>query len=344
VKKLILPILLLLLALGACREVPSDRLYALHLEQPPSAADWQRALPRLVTVRGGSVHRVDKLADIDADSVHTTTASCHHGASLPDPVPVDMRAFYTDSDLYLRLSWPDRTRDDAMRRWRFDGEDWSSDATAEDGFGLLWDTQGRFPQFTCAYACHLHDFGVSGSSFHATNKMKLARAVGSLDLWNWKAARTGAHGFADDRYLDGEGMRGDAPGELLRPNSRSAVAGGEAFAEGDRPVLDGEGRPVGEHYLPPGTTAPGFLTERPLGSRADVAAHGRWHDGRWTVVLRRPLNTGDSRDVVFVPGDESGVAFGLSLMDNTLFEHYASTALERLVLLAATAATEDRER
>ena len=54
VKKLIFSISCLLLALGACREVPSDKLYALHLEQAPVEADWQRSLPRLVTVRGAA--------------------------------------------------------------------------------------------------------------------------------------------------------------------------------------------------------------------------------------------------------------------------------------------------
>ncbi len=322
--------------LGACREVPSDRLYALHLEQAPTAADWQRALPRQVTVRGGREHRVDKLADIDEDTVHTTTASCHHGTSLPEPVEVDMRAFYTDTHVYLRLSWADRTCDDAMRRWRFDGAGWSSGAGLEDGFGVLWDAEGRFPQFTCSYACHLHDFGVAGSNFHATNTMKLARDAGWLDLWNWKADRTGSYGFADDRYLDREGMHGDLPGELYRPNSQRVGKTGDAaaaFGEGDRPLLDAEGRPVGESFLPPGTTAPGYLVERPVGGRADIGARASWRDGRWTVILSRRLATGDPRDVVFVPGDESGVAFGLSLMDNTLSEHYASTVVERLVLL-----------
>lgn len=328
--------LLLFLAPVACREVPSDRLYALHLSQAPAEADWQRALPRLVTVRGGRLHQRQKLADVDEDTVHTSTASCHHGASLPDPVEVDMRAFYTDRELFVRLSWADATFDANMAQWRFDGEKWSSGEAIEDGFGLLFDARGSFPAFTCSYACHLDDFGVASSSFHATNSMKLARP-GLLDLWNWKAGRTGARGFADDRYIDEQGMHGDLAGELHRPNSRAALeAGGKekAFAPGDRPLYDGEGLALAGRYLPPGSVAPGYLTDRPAGHRGDVRAFGQWKGGVWTVVLKRLLDTGDARDAVFVPGDESGVAFGLSLMDNTLFEHYASGAEERLVLLA----------
>ena len=87
--------LVVLICCSACKEVGGDKLYALHLGQAPTAADWQRALPRLVTVRGGQPHKEDRLGSIDDDTVHTTTASCHHGASLPDPVEVDLRAFYT---------------------------------------------------------------------------------------------------------------------------------------------------------------------------------------------------------------------------------------------------------
>lgn len=327
---------MLLLALGACREVPADRLYALHLERAPEAADWERALPRTVVVKGGRVHKRDPLPEIDADTVHTTTASCHHGATLPDPLAVDLRAFYTERDLYLRLSWPDATRDDAIRQWRFDGVAWHSSPAQEDGVGLLWAPADAFPRFSCSYACHISDFGVSGANFHASNRMKLAQADRRLDLWNWKAERTGRFGFADDRYLDANGMQGDTPGELFSENSRARLARDPArqpLAAGDAPIYDGEGGAVGDEFRPAGSTAPGYLTERPRGGRADVAAVADYRAGRWTVVLRRALDSGDPHDLRFVPGDPAGVVFGLSIMDDTLKEHYASLSEERLILL-----------
>ena len=80
----------------------------------------------------------------------------------------------------------------------------------------------------------------------------------------------------------------------------------------------------------------------PSGSRADVVAESRHVNGRWVVILRRALNTGDARDVVFVPGDEVGVAFGLALMDHTLYEHYASPGHERLVLMRPGSPAEEQ--
>ena len=85
--------------LGGCREAAADRfadrLYAIKLDQPPGDVEWGKALPRIVTVRGGRPHKLASFAEIDEDTVHVTTASCHHGSRLPDPIRVDMRAFYT---------------------------------------------------------------------------------------------------------------------------------------------------------------------------------------------------------------------------------------------------------
>jgi len=321
--------------LAGCREVPSDRLYALYLDHSPASADWERSLPRVVTVKGGRKHEEAVAVNIDADTVHTTTASCHHGSSLPDPVPVDMRAFYTSTDLYLRLSWPDASRDDAILAWEYDGQTWRNTGAFEDGFGLLW-KDGGVNHFTCSTACHIDDFGVRGANFHATNRMKFPSEEDFLDLWNWKAGRTAKYGFADDRYLDSEGMHGDIPGDIFRENSRSIlqkISDLEPFSENDAPICDATGEPVDAVFRSPGEMVPGYLTERPTGGRGDVSASSSYESGRWTVVLRRPLDTGDPRDVVFIPGEGSGVAFGLSLMDNTLYEHYASTTQERLVLL-----------
>lgn len=322
--------------LGGCRDVSADRLYALKLDRPPTATEWERALPRIVTVRGGRPHKLPSFAEIDEDTVHVTTASCHHGSRLPDPIKVDMRAFYTGSDLFLRLAWQDATPDRALMEWVFDGMRWQNSGSQEDGFGLMWDPSAQFAQFTCSYACHIQDFGVSRSSFHASNKMRLAREGAWLDLWNWKADRTARHGFADDRFIDQEGMKGDLPGDLFQANSRLAQADASApqqFGADDQPVYAGDRRPLGDGFHPPGSRVPGYLVERPAGGRADVVASAEHRDGQWRVVLRRALHTGDPRDVAFAPGDLRGVAFGLAVMDHTLFEHYASMAPEKLVLL-----------
>lgn len=324
------------LLLIGCKEIPADALYALPLATAPTQADWERALPRMVTVKGGRLHRISPLGEVDSDIVHTSTPSCHHGAALPDPIAVDMRAFYTNDELYLRLSWPDATPDQRMMEWRFDGEKWSNRGEVEDGFGLIWDAEGRFPRFTCALACHIRDFAVAGSSFRASNRMQMVNPGDWLDLWNWKAERTGRFGFADDRFLDREGMHGDSPGELFQENSRVRLdntTSKDIFGEGDQPIYDADGQAIESGFRLAGSSAPGYLTGKPNGGRGDMAARGRWDKGRWTVILSRRLETGDPRDTRFIPGDKNGIAFGLSIMDQTLNEHYASVTEEKIVLL-----------
>lgn len=325
-----------LLFSAGCGEIPADRTYALWLDHVPTDQDWQRALPREIAVRGGRPHKLRSFTDIDEDTVHTSTASCHHGARIPEPVSVEVRAFYNDQELFLRFSWADATRDQAMLDWRFDGVSWQNTGQLEDGFGVLWDATGQFNTFSCSYACHITDFGVNEANFHASNQMRLTRENAWLDLWNWKAARTAVYGFADDRYLDQRGMHGDTPGELFTENSRAyaqGLTGDQWFGEQDAPIYDADRLPADEGFRPPGVTAPGYLVKRPSGGRADVKAVSRYEAGRWIVVLRRALQTADEKDVVFVPGDEVGVAFGLALMDHSRYEHYASNSVERLVLM-----------
>lgn len=323
------------LLLAGCGDLPTDRVYALKLTHAPTPEEWERALPHVVTVRGGRPHKLPSFAEIDEDTVHVTTASCHHGSRLPDPIKVDLRAFYTSTDLYLRLAWKDATPDRELMEWVHDGTRWQNTGSQEDGFGLMWNPAGQFPQFTCSYACHISDFGVNRFSFHANNKMRLAKEGGWLDLWNWKADRTARYGFADDRYLDQEGMHGDVPGEIFQANSRFRQENSAAnpFDKDDQPIYDAERQPAGEGFHPVGSRTPGWLVERPGGGRADVSATSEHRDGRWVVVLRRALHTGDPHDVTFTPGDAAGIEFGLAVMDHTLFEHYASAAPERLVLL-----------
>jgi hypothetical protein len=166
--------------------------------------------------------------------------------------------------------------------------------------------------------------------------MRLAKEGTWLDLWNWKADRTARYGFADDRFIDAVGMKGDLPGELFQPNSRlgqTAATGAPPFGADDQPLYAADRRPASAGFHPPASRAPGWLVERPSGGRADVQAAAEHRGGKWHVVLRRALDTGDRHDVTFVPGDPAGITFGLAVMDHTLFEHYASVVTERLVLL-----------
>jgi signal transduction histidine kinase len=64
-----------------------------------------------------------------------------------------------------------------------------------------------------------------------------------------------------------------------------------------------------------GTLVPGYILERPVGSRGDIVSKGVWLDGRWHVELKRALNTGHHDDVQF---DITKIyRFGAAVCDNT---------------------------
>jgi DMSO reductase family type II enzyme heme b subunit len=42
-----------------------------------------------------------------------------------------------------------------------------------------------------------------------------------------------------------------------------------------------------------------------------TAAHGRWGAGRWTVVVRRPLQVPPDAGLALAGGDHSSIAFAL---------------------------------
>jgi cytochrome b subunit of formate dehydrogenase len=53
---------------------------------------------------------------------------------------------------------------------------------------------------------------------------------------------------------------------------------------------------------PVGSLIPNILIEPFQGDRGDVRGQGAWQEGRWTVEVRRALNTRSQYDVAFVPG------------------------------------------
>lgn len=64
-----------------------------------------------------------------------------------------------------------------------------------------------------------------------------------------------------------------------------------------------------------GTTVPGYILERPVGSQGDIASKGVWLDGGWHVELKRELDTGHDDDVLF---DITKIyRFGVAVCDNT---------------------------
>src|SRR5262249_53635963 len=134
----------------------------------------------------------------------------------------------------------------------------------------------------------------------------------SVDVWHWRASmKPEGTAYADvdtvypnmavDIYPFEQAGNGPRP----HANDRQPKDFLTALAAGN---LRSNPNPVGSSSL----KADGFgsLTMRPRVSQL-VKAKGTWKDGRWTVVLRRPLTVDADAGVPLVPGDKLSIAFAL---------------------------------
>ncbi len=332
------PALLGLILFPACRGIEADTLYVRHLPGAPVERDWNNAVPLRVMVSGGAVHRDARpvaAQEVDQDTVHRNTASCHHGPAQKSTFPLWLRAYYDERHLYLRLCWPDQTRDRESRRWVRRGGAWHLEGEEGDGVALVF-PQDAGPAFTCAVICHLDDWNMAEGRFQESARMRFMER-GKADLWLWRASDR----VVRDLHIDQVGIHPDrGPDALREPNSRRASTGqgslGGAslvFGPGDEPFADAAGRPLPPDWRPAeGTVLPVYLPLPESQRRSTIQASERYRDGLWEVTLVRPLATGDPGDMVFQRGDT--YLFGLSVMDNTLRNHHIVDTSWKLKMLS----------
>ena len=88
----------------------------------------------------------------------------------------------------------------------------------------------------------------------------------------------------------------------------------------------------GAAALPAGTEIANMITSGPTGGRADIDGVGAYDAValRWTLEIRRQLQTPEATDVQF---DDLGrqYAFGLAVFDNAQIEHSYMVTVGKLV-------------
>ncbi len=301
---------LLIASLTGCG-VESERVYSLRLAKEPSSSDWDRAVGYKLRADGGVTSQPGDSA-VDEDSVHTATASCHHGAGSP-PVNVEIKSFYTDEKIFLRFEWMDPTRDEGPL-WRWGAGGWTAAGAREDGLGVLW---AQNPEgFECAHLCHLVDWRMAGAKKSSADYAMAAQKGEAADFWIWRAGKARVGGMAEDANLTDEGKVSDdnSKKELFQPNSARASKKIEgAFQSGDQPLS----APKPE----PGAVAMGYLLDESDPARMEVAALGSYEEGRWSLTVSRTLK-GGAGDLSFEAG--KSYKFGLAILDGVALDHNAA--------------------
>jgi hypothetical protein len=175
----------------------------------------------------------------------------------------------------------------------------------------------------------------------AAELSKLKSAGKFLELWQWRAARSNAVGYASDdwvmEYRNGDAGRSpffNPPKPQFMYDEKitgfKAIPEGELAARLQKSALIEKKNAVA---LDPnvkfavGDLLPQYLLRDPDGSAADVQAFGRYSGGHWIVELRRKLNTGHADDKILRPG--TAYPIGFAIFDDTVSNrrHYVTLPL-----------------
>jgi hypothetical protein len=146
-----------------------------------------------------------------------------------------------------------------------------------------------------------------------------------LDLWQWRAGRSNAVGYASDDWVM-EYRNGDAGRSPFSNPPKpqfmfdEKVTGFRAIPEAELAARMGQAALIEKRTAVPldpnakfaaGDLLPQYVQRQPEGSAGDVQAYGRYADGHWVVEFRRRLNTGNADDKVMRPGTAYPIGFGL---------------------------------
>lgn len=178
----------------------------------------------------------------------------------------------------------------------------------EDGFAIMWNINST-NFLGCTSLCHGSTMGTDVNE--------------ATDLWYWMAHRSDPKGYADDLSLQPTGFVGDNGDSTWYPN-----------VDGDLPAVTDPMEPGRNltflhdtttnltfyESLPwvGGNRVPGYVLQWPSGSRANVRVASSFADGKWTLEMRRQLNTDveNNTDVQFNPDTDANVEFHIAVYEN----------------------------
>ncbi len=212
---------------------------------------------------------------------------------------VQVRAVYTDVEIFFLATWQDETKDDQHKPWKWNKEakEYETGIEREDRLSF------RFP--------------ISGE-FQPT---MLAPVDADVDVWQWKAARTNPGEYIHDKH------------HLYSPNELKGKFSTHYSPEGKEVymarVTDGGKSPYSSNDIDPfnhqGDLVPLYIPRTPEDPDGkDVKAKGVWKDNSWTVEIGRKLDTGHKEtDAVFNPA--TGTKMDMAVFDH-VGDHFHATS------------------
>ncbi|MFQ5894678.1 MAG: ethylbenzene dehydrogenase-related protein [Nitrospinota bacterium] len=267
---------------------------------------------------------------------------------------VELRALYTQEEIFFLARWKDDTQSLHYKPWVFDGKKWHEERDlADDAFAFNWNISSRlFPLIGCRAACHLSSYpDHQGLTPH---DMWTAKPGELLDQWEWRATETAPLGWMKDAvvaHLDFAAFVQKNPGAKPRGRLLDKVRASPDlfkfnadFYTDDRPMYVPNPKKGGDIHAPylhvtgPDSLVPikgitfkkgdrvgGIVLppEVPPPVRGDLVVKGRYAEGGWTLEIKRKLRTNDSDDVQFDPAKREGYYFGVAVFDHSVYHNFS---------------------
>jgi hypothetical protein len=278
--------------------------------------------------------------------------------ALSGGTSLEIRSVYTDNDVYFRIMWHDVVENSGAPKWVFHDGNWTFTAPFEDGLGLYFpitDPESKFLEDGCMVTCHMTDWENPQNQERKFTYNE--EETGDLWFWSaglsnpWDFAidayvndKPSANnvGYYEDpemglnliknRHLTEymEYVYMSRPVYMQDPNMNPSY-GPHFIAKGEEMVFD-------QSYYDPNLGDPGLnpithepwqngdmvagyvldrLPEKGLG-QIDARASYDVQEQQWSLVLSRPLDTGDPiHDVIF---DDLAATyqFGISLFGDIM--------------------------
>ena len=197
-------------------------------------------------------------------------------------LPITIKAVYTDAEIFMQVRFPDADESRTHKSWAWDKdrEIYTVGHDREDIFIVKWN---MLPEPV-------------DLSIFADNPYQ-------ADIWFWKACRTDAAGYADDKsHILSQAEERDATKIVSRSGKTMYL-----LRRGDTGTTPYMIDLVTEHQE---EMMPRYKYQTPTGSRSDIQSRGTWENGTWTIEFRRNLITTHQDDIQFNPGKKAH--FGVS--------------------------------
>lgn len=254
-----------------------------------------------------------------------------------DAKSIYLRVVYDDPTLSMRHSPFVKQADGTWQKLK-DPDDKGGDNTKfyEDKLAFIWNIDhsifGFDEKFGCQTACHAGDPGKPYGNKYTEEENELG------DVWHMKYVRTASVGQADNQYVDSTRYDKEKAPEAGRKSDAKTGGGYEniKLVDGKPAFMSKDAKPAnkgGTYWLKaedkvpfddskfaPGDELASIIVSPFTGDRGVVNASAKWANGKWTVIIERPLVTTSKFDVQF--NDLTKIyGFGVAMFDSAQVRH-----------------------